>query len=193
MRGNAPQASQGMMMMARRPILAGLALIALLMVVALPVIAAGQASRAVAPGQANKPPKADKSPITLTGTIAATTDAEGRAMFTLQSDGTTYTLDGGPPWFYGDNHPLNAYVGQSVTVVGALAAGSTEVDVESIDGQPLREPGKPPWAGGWKVVGEGHPGWSQEKADRFKAKFGDCFPPGQCKEKPNKPPAPAAR
>jgi hypothetical protein len=50
----------------------------------------------------------------------------------------------------------------------------------------LREPGKPPWAGGWKVVGEKHPGWSQEKADRFKAKFGDCFPPGQCKDKPDK-------
>lgn len=178
--------------MTRRSIVAGLALIALLIVVALPVIGAGQSARSVPPGQANKPPKAEKTPITLTGTIATTTDADGRLSFTLQSGGTTYFLSGGPPWFYGDNHPLNAYVGQSVTVVGAVAAGSTEVDVESVDGTPLRQPGKPPWAGGWKVVGESHPGWSQEKADRFKAKFGDCFPPGQCKEKPNKPATSAA-
>ena len=43
--------------------------------------------------------------------------------------------------------------------------------------------GKPSWAGGWMRVGKDHPGWSQAKADRFKAKFGDCFPPGQCKDK----------
>ncbi len=70
-----------------------------------------------------------------------------------------------------------------MTITGEQAAGSTEVDVLTVDGKALREPGKPPWAGGWKVVGERHPGWSQEKADRFKAKFGDCFPPGQCKTK----------
>lgn len=179
-------------MIARRPILAGLALIALLIVVALPTIGASHSANQVPPGQANKPPKAEKSPIMLTGTIATTTDADGRASFTLQSGGTTYTLDGGPSWFYGGNHPLNAYVGLSVTLAGAVAAGSTEIDVESVNGNPLREPGKPPWAGGWKVVGQSHPGWSQQKADRFNAKFGDCFPPGQCKEKPNKPAASAA-
>jgi hypothetical protein len=172
--------------MARRQALAGLALIALLIVVALPVLAADP------PGQSNKPDKVPKEAITLTGTVATATDADGRASFTLQSGGTTYTLDGGPSWFYTDNHPLNAYVGRSVTVVGARAAGSTEIDVETVDGTALRAAGKPPWAGGWKVVGEGHPGWSQEKAARFEAKFGDCFPPGQCKEKPNKPGASAA-
>jgi hypothetical protein len=46
-----------------------------------------------------------------------------------------------------------------------------------------RAAGKPPWAGGWKRVGKAHPGWSQAKEDRLKAKFGDCFPPGQCKDK----------
>lgn len=178
--------------MTRRSVLSGLALIALLILVALPVVAADPSPRPVPPGQANKPEKVEKSPITLTGTVAATTDADGRATYTLRSSGTIYTLDGGPSWFYGDNHPLKASVGKSVTVVGARAAGSTEVDVETVDGKALREPGKPPWAGGWKVVGEGHPGWSQEKADRFKAKFGDCFPPGQCKAKANKPAASAA-
>jgi hypothetical protein len=180
------------MTMTRRPLLAGLALIALLVLVALPVVAADPSAKPVPPGQANKPPKAEKAPITLTGTVAATTDADGRAAYTLRSGGTTYTLEGGPSWFYGDNHPLEAYVGKSVTVVGGRAAGSNEVDVESVDGKALREPGKPPWAGGWKVVGERHPGWSQEKADRFKSKLCDCFPPGQCKDKPTKPAASAA-
>ena len=178
--------------MTRRPLIAGLALIALLILVALPVVAADPSAKPVPPGQANKPPKVEKAPITLTGTVASTTDADGRAAYTLASGGKTYTLEAGPSWFYGDNHPLKAYVGKSVKVIGEAAAGSTEIDVESVDGKALREPGKPPWAGGWKVVGERHPGWSQEKADRFKAKFGDCFPPGQCKEKPAKPAASAA-
>jgi hypothetical protein len=178
------------MTMTRRRVFAGLALIALLVVVALPALAAGPSAIPGPPGQANKPPKAEKAPVTLTGTVTATTDADGQAAFTLRSGGTTYTLDAGPSWFYGDNHPLKAYVGKSVTVVGERAAGSTEIDVESVDGEALREAGRPPWAGGWHVVGERHPGWSQEKADRFKAKFGNCFPPGQCKDNPAAPAAP---
>jgi hypothetical protein len=184
--------NQGVTKMARRPFLAGLALIALLIAVALPVVAADPSPKPVPPGQAKKPPKVEKTPITVTGTVAETTDADGRSTFTLRSGGTTYTLEGGPWWFYGDDHPLKAFVGRSVTVVGGRAAGSTEIDVETVNGKALRQPGKPPWAGGWKVVGERHPGWSQEKADRSKAKFGDCFPPGQCKDKPAKPAASAA-
>lgn len=178
--------------MTRRPAFGGLALIALLILVALPVVAADPSPKPVPPGQANRPPKVEKAPITLTGTVAAATDADGRPSFTLRSGGTTYTLEGGPSWFHGDKHPLKAYVGKSVTIVGARATGSTEVEVESVDGKALRAPGKPPWAGGWKVVGERHPGWTQEKADRFKAKFGDCFPPGQCNVKPNEAAASAA-
>jgi hypothetical protein len=163
--------------MSRRPaILVATALIGL--VVAVPVIA-GQPS--APPGQAKD--KAQKAPITLHGTITTATDADGATSYTLTDGGTTYTLEAGPPWFFGDKHPLKPYVGKNVTVVGEVAAGSTEVEVESVDGKALREPGKPPWAGGWKRVGERHPGWSQEKADRFKAMFGDCFPPGQCKDK----------
>ena len=29
----------------------------------------------------------------------------------------------------------------------------------------------------------GHAGGSQDKAERFRARFGDCFPPGQCKDR----------
>jgi hypothetical protein len=148
-------------------------------VAAVPVLAANPSQP---PGQAKD--KANKAPITLTGTIEVTKGADGRDTYSMQSGGKRYTLEAGPAWFFGDNYPLKPYVGKSVTVVGEVAEGSTDVDVESVDGKALRAGGKPPWAGGWRRVGSIHPGWSQEKADRFKSKFGDCFPPGQCKDKP---------
>jgi hypothetical protein len=144
---------------------------------------------AILPVLAAKPDKAAKaatSPITISGTIQVSTDADGKATYTLKADGKTYTLEAGPPWFFGDKYPLKKFVGQNVKIDGEVAAGSTDVEVTSVNGTRLREPGRPPWAGGWKVVGAAHPGWSQEKADRMKAKFGDCFPPGHCKDKPNK-------
>jgi hypothetical protein len=140
------------------------------------------------PGQAKD--KVPSTPITLTGTIETTTDADGETQYTLRDGGTTYTLEAGPKWFFADGYPLDPYVGKNVTVEGEVAEGSTEVDVHSVDGVALREAGKPPWAGGWKVVGKAHPGWSQEKADRMKDKFGDCFPPGKCKQKPGATAAP---
>jgi hypothetical protein len=168
-----------------RPIILVIALAVLAIVVALPALGAEPSPTPDGPGNSEKAKKekVDKDPVTLNGTVASSTDAEGKTTSTIRSGGTTYTLEGGPSWFYGDNHPLKQFVGDSVTVVGEKAADSTEVDVNTVNGQALREAGKPPWAGGWKRVGEGHPGWSQEKADRFKAKFGDCFPPGQCKDK----------
>jgi hypothetical protein len=171
----------------RRPIFLVVALAILAIVVALPALAA-ESPQPDSPGNSGKAKKEKvaKDPVTLTGTVSSSTDAEGRKTYTIRSGGTTYTLDAGPSWFLGSNHPLEQHVGDSVTIVGEKAADSTEVDVDTVNGTALREGGKPPWAGGWKRVGEGHPGWSQEKADRFKAKFGDCFPPGQCKEKPNK-------
>ena len=116
-------------------------------------------------------------------------------MYTLTVGSTTYALEAGPSWFWKDNHPLKAYVGKSVTVVGEQEQGTTSVDVTSVDGKRIREPGKPPWAGGPMRVGKDHPGWSQDKADRWaakmadkKAKFGvDCWPPGQCKDASGKP------
>lgn len=174
--------------MSRRPILLVVALAILSVLVALPVVAADP-SPSPGPGQGKargQQEKVAKTPISLTGTVAAATDAAGKTTYTLSSGGKTYQLDAGPSWYWGDKHPLKSLVGKSVKVEGSTKAGSDKVDVETVDGKAVREAGKPPWAGGWKRVGKAHPGWSQEKADRFKAKFGDCFPPGQCKTKPNK-------
>ena len=147
-------------------------------------------------GNGGKPDKnkGDKTPevaITLHGTVTTAKDAKGRPTFSLTSGGTTYELEAGPPWFWGDNNPLAKFSGKTVTIAGETHTGSTEVDVQTVDGTAIRAPGKPPWAGGWKVVGEKHPGWSQAKADKFKAKFGGCFPPGQCKHDEATPPVPA--
>jgi len=162
--------------MARKSVVLVVALAMLAAFVAIPAFAADKSAK----------DKVAKSPITVTGTIGTSKDADGVVSYTLRSGGTTYTLEAGPPWFFGDNHPLKAFVGKSVTVSGERAAGSNEIEVDAVNGKQLREGGKPPWAGGWKRVGKAHPGWSQEKADRFKAKFGDCFPPGQCKQKQKK-------
>ena len=169
--------------MIRRHISTSVLLVTIFALVAVPALAAGQGKEG-APGQAKD--KGPKTPITITGTVEVAKGADGKDTYTMKSGGKTYTLEAGPPWFFGDKYPLKPFVGKSVTVVGEIAEGSTDVDVESVNGKALRASGKPPWAGGWKVVGPNHPGWSQEKADRFKAKFGDCFPPGQCKDKPNK-------
>jgi hypothetical protein len=72
----------------------------------------------------------------------------------------------GPPWWWGDDHPLKGLVGKTVTVAGERADGAADVDVFIVDGKTLREAGRPPWAGGWKAVGERHPGWAQWKADK---------------------------
>jgi hypothetical protein len=173
--------------MTRRPLLL-IAVATIALLIAVPVLA-GQPSpapgKSSAPGQQKE--KVAKTPITISGTVESSTDADGNASYTLTSGGTTYTLEAGPHWFFGDDYPLKPFVGKSVTIEGEIAEGSSDVEVVSVDGVALREPGKPPWAGGWKRVGERHPGWSQEKADRMKAKFGDCFPPGQCKDKTAKP------
>lgn len=161
-----------------------MAIAALAVALALPALAAEPSAQ---PGRGNADKvKVAKDPITVTGTVRAATDADGETVYSVASGGTTYTLDAGPAWFHGDDHPLAGFVGDSVTIDGEKAADSTEIDVHRVNGTALREPGKPPWAGGWKRVGAAHPGWSQEKADRFEAKFGDCFPPGQCKTKPNR-------
>jgi hypothetical protein len=171
--------------MARRPALLLLCLAVLALIVALPVLGAQPSAP---PGQEKQKEKGPEVAVTLRGTIAQATDDKGRPTFTLTSGGTTWELSAGPTWFHGDNNPLKAFVGQSVTVVGSHREGSTDVSVDTVNGEAIRAAGKPPWAGGWKQVGEGHPGWSQEKADRHAAKFGDCFPPGQCKDKPARGP-----
>jgi hypothetical protein len=121
-------------------------------------------------GPAGKPDKSHRpeTPITVHGTIAKGTDGNGHATYTLQASGKTYDLSIGPPWFWGDKNPLDAYVGKTVTVAGgaeaAETAGSdTQIGVESVDGKALRDPGKPPWAGGPSAVGPSHPGYKAWK------------------------------
>lgn len=149
------------------------------------------------PGKPDKAPKAEKAPetpVTLSGTVGTRTDADGHTEYTLTTGGKTVVLEGGPSWFYGNDHPLKPYVGKRVTITGSQRVGDTEVDVEAVDGKVIRAAGKPPWAGGWKRVGARHPGWTQEKMDRWQARRADkakalgvdCFPPGQCKVKPGK-------
>lgn len=164
--------------MARRTLVFIAAMALLALVVALPAIAAP-------PAGAGKD-KVPSTPITISGTVVSSTDENGKTTYTLTDGGTTYTLHAGPPWFFGHAYPLESYVGHDVVIDGEVAEGSTDVEVRTVDGTALRAPGKPPWAGGWKAVGEIHPGWSQDKADKFATmaeRFGGCFPPGQCKDK----------
>ena len=138
--------------------------------------------------------------VTLTGTVGSQTNAQGETEYTLTTPDGTLLLDAGPTWFFGDAYPLAPFVGRQVTIGGEQREGATQVEVVTVDGTALREPGKPPWAGGWKRVGERHPGWTQEKADRDAAKaaakqqrFGlDCWPPGHCKDATGRPVTPGA-
>src|SRR5689334_8956171 len=146
------------------------AVVVLAIVVAIPVLAASPGPSS-GPGTANgKGPKASHEPevqVTLTGTVAAATASDGSVDYTFSSGGRTLRLEAGPRWFWGDKNPLKPFVGKSVTIVGEQSGD--ELEVQTVDGTALRAPGKPPWAGGWHVVGKSHPGWSQDKADRFAA------------------------
>jgi hypothetical protein len=150
------------------------------------------ASTAPHPSKAPKAEKTEKTPgiaITLHGTISASKDGQGRPTYNLTSGGTVYDLSAGPPWFWGAKNPLAAFAGKTVTVVGIHAAGSTEVDVESVDGKAIRAEGRPPWAGGPRVVGERHPGWhGWSKAGKHGNGAGRAGAPGQLKDKPDREP-----
>ena len=94
----------------------------------------------------------------------------------------------GPAWFWGDKNPLAAYVGKSVTVAGTTHANETELDVETVDGNAIGAPGKPPWAGGPWVVGPTHPGWKEWMSDGKPGHgHGRETAPGQLKKDPRRP------
>ena len=202
-------------------ILLTVALIVIAGLIAIPVLAASPTPTPGSPAATEKPegteapegtekpgkgPKTEKPDgtetpevaVTLAGTVGTKADAEGEAEYTLTVGSTTYALEAGPSWYWKDKHPLKPYVGKSVTVVGEQEQGGTSVDVQSVDGKQIREPGRPPWAGGPMQVGKDHPGWSQDKSDRWaaradamKSKFGvDCWPPGHCKDASGKPQTP---
>jgi len=157
----------------------------------------GKAARPDKPGKSERAlkVKTPEAAVTRTGTVATTTNAEGETAYTLNVDGTIYVLDAGPSWWWGAKHPLAASVGKRVVVVGEQAEGSSEIDVKTVDGKVIRAEGRPPWAGGWKVVGEKHPGWAQWKVDKAAAKgqrgLGRAGAPGQLKDKSLKPDASA--
>lgn len=150
-----------------------------------------KADKAARRDKAEKHNKAPEVDVTITGTVGQATDADGDVAYTLVAGGKTYRLDAGPAWWWGDAHPLRAFVGRSVAIVGQQETGSDEIDVRSVGGTVVRAEGKPPWAGGWKVVGSKHPGWSAEKAAKHAAKQaakgvpGRGAAPGQLKDRPN--------
>jgi hypothetical protein len=143
----------------------------------LPLAVAGLATVIVAGAVAGQDPddEADgqnAATETREGTIEAVTDADGDVEYQLTDADGTVKLSVGPPWFWGDDHPLQGLSGP-VTVTGQLddgtppahanrnnrADGQPSFDVFSINGQEIRGAGKPPWAGGPAVVGESHPGY----------------------------------
>jgi hypothetical protein len=138
------------------------------------------------PDKAAKPdkgPKAPEHPVTLTGTVGKESGEDGD--YTLIVGIKVYKLSAGPNWWWGDAHPLAASVGKIVTIDGEQAEGSDEIDVLKIDRTAIRAAGKPPWAGGWKVVGEKHPGWAQWKVDKLNSRgagHGRDSAPGQLKK-----------
>ena len=133
--------------------------------------------------EAAETPDTEPAPATLKGVLTTGTDADGDPAYFI---GTT-RIGVGPPWFWGDKNPLAPYVGKTVTLTGhmdqgkpastnpngkAKAAEGPEFEVYTVNGTTVRAPGKPPWAGGPKVVGEKHPGykgWSQGQAGKDKA------------------------
>jgi len=138
------------------------------------------------PDKAPKPdkgPKTPEHPVTLTGIVGQPEGEDGE--YTLVVGVKVYQLSAGPKWWWGDKNPLAASVGKVVTIDGEQAEGSDEVDVLAINGTAVRAPGKPPWAGGWKVVGEKHPGWAQWKVDKQANRgggHGRDSAPGQLKQ-----------
>ncbi len=140
------------------------------------------AATPVAP-KTTETPDTEPAPATLKGVLTTGTDADGDPAYFI---GAT-RIGVGPPWFWGDKNPLAPYVGKTVTLTGhmdegkpastnpngkAKAAEGPEFEVYTVNGTTVRAPGKPPWAGGPKVVGEKHPGykgWSQGQAGKDKA------------------------
>ena len=172
----------------RRRLLLVLVAVVGALAIAIPVIGADP-SPSGPPGQAKpdksaKPAKGPEVAVTIQGTVVQATDTKGRPTFTLTAGGKTWELSAGPSWFWGDKNPLKAFVGKSVSVAGTTHEGSTELDVETVNGTALRAAGKPPWAGGPWVVGSTHPGWKPWMADGKPGKgLGREGAPGQQKDK----------
>ena len=159
----------------------GLAVLAVL-VVAVPAFAVDVSPEPGPPGQSKpRPAKGPEVPVTVTGTVATSTDAKGRPEYTVTASGTTWTLSAGPKWFWGTNSPLGDFVGDSVRIVGTHREGDNDLEVETVDGQAVREAGRPAWAGGPSWAGQKHPGWKPWKGDKPGKGLGREGAPGQNK------------
>jgi hypothetical protein len=159
--------------------------------IALPVLGEDPGTGPAASGKPDKPPKAEKAEkaergpkagkaakvpenaVTLSGVVGTRTDDEGRTVYTLTVGSDVYDLRIGPRWWWGASNPLQARVGKTTEIQGMQPEGESVIHVWSVEGTVLRGAGKPAWAGGWKAVGERHPGWTQEKADRWAEKMKD--------------------
>ncbi len=124
------------------------------------------------PAKATETPDADEVTTTLSGVLSTKADADGDVDYYIGDA----RLSVGPPWFWGDKHPLAGLVGTTITVTGQTETGNPakakakanaktkdsgpEFEVLTVNGTTIREPGKPPWAGGPKVVGPSHPGFA---------------------------------
>ena len=151
----------------------------------LPLAAAGIASILIVGAVAGQDPEdetaePESAVETRQGTLEAVTDADGDVEYRLTDADGSIELSVGPPWFWGENHPLDGVSGD-VTVTGELddgtppahadagnrADGEPSFDVFTLNGEEIRAAGKPPWAGGPAVVGGSHPGyagWSRGQA-----------------------------
>lgn len=166
----------------------GSALIGLI-VIGAAVVVGSPAADEVPPGQVSRQGTEEEDEgqalETRTGTIEEVTDEDGNVAYELRSGSDSIRLSVGPPWFWGDDHPLAPYVGTDVEVTGHVDEGTPSehanprahqnaeergprepsFEVFSVDGNVIREPGKPPWAGGPSVVGERHPGFGHGARD----------------------------
>ena len=111
----------------------------------------------------------------LSGVVRQVEDADGDTEYELVTETGAVRLSVGPPWFWGDDHPLVPYVDSQAEVTGVTDDGQPapqanervrdradrepSFDVFTINGHQIRSPGRPPWAGGPRVVGERHPGF----------------------------------
>lgn len=114
---------------------------------------------------------------TLRGVLRVQEGADGRGTYLIGD----VRLSVGPPWFWGENHPLADLVGRTITVTGREDDGANgrgrgrggdegpSFDVFAVNGTEIRQAGRPPWAGGPRVVGPSHPGyqgWFRGQANR---------------------------
>ncbi len=90
--------------------------------------------------QRDTAPDPVSTPTTLSGQISVMS----REIALATSNGMTYQLRFGPPWYVMESALASAN-GQTATITGKLAGHS--LHVRAFNGKTLRGHGKPPWAG----------------------------------------------